>query len=136
MIEPSFINPEDWPRPRGYAHAVAATGQVIALAGQVGWDPRTQEFASDDFVAQVARALENITTVLAAAGATPRDVVRLTWYITDRAAYLQNTKRLGEVYRSVFGQHFPAMSVLFVAGLIEPRAQVEIEATAVIPELV
>lgn len=133
MSEHEIIQPEGWPRPSGYSNGVAATGRVIAIAGQIGWNPATQQFASEDFVAQVSTALENVVTVLQAAGAAPRDVVRLTWYITDRAAYVQNTARIGEVYRAVFGKNYPAMSVVVVAGLIEEKALVEIEATAVIP---
>ena len=104
---------------------------MIAIAGQVGWDPVTREFESDAFVDQVRQALRNIVTVVTAAGAQITDVVRLTWYVTDREAYLDNLKSIGNAYRAVFGRHFPAMSVVVVAGLIEPRALVEIEATAV-----
>ena len=104
----------------------------MAIAGQIGWDPVTMEFASDDFVEQSTQALRNIITVLTAVGAHPEDVIRLTWYITSRDEYLWNTKRLGEAYRTVFGKHYPAMSVVVVAGLLEERALVEIEATAVV----
>lgn len=124
--------PQGWPQPRGYAHAVSARGEVVAIAGQIGWDPVTMEFASDDFVEQSTQALRNIMTVLSAVGAHPEDVIRLTWYITSRDEYLWNTKRLGEAYRTVFGKHYPAMSVVVVAGLLEKRALVEIEATAVV----
>jgi enamine deaminase RidA (YjgF/YER057c/UK114 family) len=134
VSEPDIILPDGWPQPRGYTNAIAATGRVIALAGQVGWNPRTQKIESTDFVEQVRVALENIVAVLGAAGATAADVVRLTWFITDRDAYLQNTKRIGEAYRGVCGRHYPPMSVVIVAGLIEPGAKVEIEATAVVPE--
>ena len=127
-----MIVPEGWPRPRGYANAVSARGDVVALAGQIGWNPRTLEFETDDFVAQVGQALRNILSVLSAVGAHPEDVIRMTWYIVDRSAYLSNVKRLGEVYREVFGKHYPAMSVVVVAGLLEERALVEIEATAVV----
>ena len=134
MSEPEIILPDGWPQPRGYANAMAATGRVIALAGQVGWNPRTQKIESTDFVEQVRVALENIVAVLGAAGATAADVVRMTWFITDRDAYLQNTKRIGGVYRDVCGRHYPPMSVVIVSGLIEAGAQVEIEATAIVPE--
>ena len=127
-----MTNPESWPRPRGYANAVIASGQLVALAGQVGWNPVSLQFESDDFIEQTEQALRNIVTVLNAAGAIPDDVVRLTWYITSRDEYLWNTARLGEAYRRVFGRHYPAMSVVVVAGLLEPRALVEIEATAVL----
>lgn len=128
-----FVRPEGWPAPRGYAHGVAAEGRLLFVAGQVGWDPVTGVFASDDFVAQCRQALENVAAVLRAAGAAPEHVVRLTWYVTDRAAYLAAQPALGAAYREVFGRHYPAMSVVVVAGLVEERARVEIEATAVLP---
>jgi enamine deaminase RidA (YjgF/YER057c/UK114 family) len=128
-----ILRPEGWPRPRGYADGVAASGRVVAVAGQVGWDPATGRFAADDFAAQARQALANVRAVLRAAGAEPRHVVRLTWYITDRAAYLAARRAVGEAYRELFGAHYPAMSVVVVAALLEPRAQVEIEATAITP---
>lgn len=124
--------PEGWPRPRGYANAVSARGEVVALAGQIGWNPRTLQFETDDFVEQVEQALRNIMSVLTAVGAHPEEVIRMTWYITDRDAYLSSTARIGEAYRRVFGKHYPAMSVVMVAGLLEERALVEIEATAIV----
>ncbi|HEY0672199.1 MAG TPA: Rid family hydrolase [Longimicrobiales bacterium] len=126
-----MIQPEGWPRPRGYANAISGRGEIVALAGQVGWNPVTQQFETDDFVGQVEQALRNIVTVLSAVGAHPEDVIRLTWYVTSRNAYNDNTKRLGEAYRAVFGTHYPAMTLVVVAGLVEERARVEIEATAV-----
>lgn len=126
-----IVRPDGWPRPRGYANGVSAEG-VIAVAGQVGWDPRTERLVSDDFAAQAAQALRNVAAVLAAAAVTPAHVVRLTWYITDREAYLAAAAPIGAAYREVFGRHFPAMSVVVVAGLIEAGAKVEIEATAVV----
>ena len=126
-----MIQPEGWPRPRGYANAMSARGEVVAVAGQVGWNPVSLEFETDDFVEQTEQALRNIITVLSAVGAHPEDVIRMTWYITSRDEYLWNSARLGEAYRRVFGKHYPAMSVVIVAGLLEPRALVEIEATAV-----
>ena len=128
--------PAGWPRPRGYANAIGARGEVVALAGQVGWNPVTQEFESDDFVDQVGQALRNISTVLTAAGGHTEDVIRLTWYVTSRNAYIDNMKRIGEAYRAVFGTHYPAMTLVVVAGLLEERARVEIEATAVISGMV
>ena len=127
-----MIQPEGWPRPRGYANAMSARGEVVAIAGQVGWNPVTMEFETDDFVEQCEQSLRNIVTVLSAVGAHPEDVIRLTWYVTNRDEYLWNTGRLGAAYKSVFGKHYPAMSVVIVAGLLEPRALVEIEATAVV----
>lgn len=129
----AFHEPDHWPRPLGYANAVSAAGRVIFIAGQVGWDPVTREFRSDHFPDQVHQALENVVTALAAAGARPNQITRLVWYIVDRDAYLNHQKAIGASYRQIIGRHFPAMSVVVVRGLIEPRAQVEIEATAVIP---
>jgi enamine deaminase RidA (YjgF/YER057c/UK114 family) len=131
-----MIQPEGWPRPRGYANAVTARGEVVAIAGQVGWNPVTQQFESDDFVDQVRHALQNIVTVLSAVGAHPEDVIRLTWYVTSRNAYTDNTKKIGEAYRSVFGTHYPAMTLVVVSALLEERARVEIEATAVVSGMV
>ena len=131
-----MIQPEGWPRPRGYANAISARGEIVALAGQVGWNPVTQQFETDDFVAQVQQALRNIVTVLSAVGAHPEDVIRLTWYVTSKSAYVDNTHAIGEVYRSVFGAHYPAMTLVVVAALVEERALVEIEATAVVSGMV
>ena len=131
-----MIQPEGWPRPRGYANAVSARGEVVALAGQVGWNPITQQFESDDFVEQTAQALRNIVTVLSAVGAHPEDVIRMTWYVTSRSAYVDNTRAIGEVYRLLFGTHYPAMTLVVVAALLEDRALVEIEATAVVSGMV
>lgn len=131
-----MIQPEGWPRPRGYANAISGRGEIVALAGQVGWNPVTQQFETDDFVGQVEQALRNIVTVLSAVGAHPEDVIRLTWYVTSRNAYNDNTKRLGEAYRAVFGTHYPAMTLVVVAALVEDRALVEIEATAVVSGMV
>lgn len=103
------------------------------VAGQIGWNPATCRFESDDFVEQCATALRNVCAVLDAAGAAPHHVVRLTWFIADKAAYLDGLARLGEAYRDVMGRHYPAMSVVQVSALVEDRARVEIEATAVVP---
>jgi enamine deaminase RidA (YjgF/YER057c/UK114 family) len=131
-----MTQPEGWPRPRGYANALSGRGEVIALAGQVGWNPVTQEFETDDFVEQVAQALRNIVAVLTAAGAHPEDVIRLTWYVTSKLEYVSRSREVGEVYRQVFGKHFPAMTLVVVAGLLEDRALVEIEATAVVSGMI
>lgn len=122
-----------WPPPSGYSDAVAAEGRMIMLAGQIGWNPVTQRIETDDFAEQVAQALRNVTTALRAAGGEPRHLVRLTWFVTNREAYLSARAPLGAAYRDVMGRHYPAMSVLIVAGLLDPRALVEIEATAVVP---
>ena len=128
------IQPPGWPRPSGYANGVVASGRVVAVSGQVGWNPATETFETDEMAAQVRQALDNLVVVLHAAGAEPRHVVRLTWYVTDRAAYLGSRREIGEAYRELFGDHYPAMSVVVVAGLLDRRAKVEIEATAVVPE--
>ena len=127
------LSPKGWAAPRGYANGVVASGRVVALAGQIGWNPATTTFETDDFVAQVRQALENVAMLLREAGAEPQHLVRLTWFITDRSAYLSAQREIGLVYREVIGRHYPPMSVVVVAGLIEERAMVEIEATAVLP---
>ena len=126
--------PDGWRPPSGYANAVAASGRQIHVAGQVGWDPKSETFASDDFAAQTRQALANVVAVLAAAGAEPRHIVRLTWFVTDRAAYLGARTEIGAAYREIIGRHYPAMTLVVVAGLLEERALLEIEATAVVPE--
>ena len=128
-----IVRPDGWPRGAGYADGVAARGRVVAVAGQIGWDPVTQRFASDDLGEQAARALENVVAVLRAAGAGPERLVRLTWFVTSRAEYVAARARIGEAYRAAIGRHYPAMSVVIVSGLLEERAKVEIEATAVLP---
>jgi enamine deaminase RidA (YjgF/YER057c/UK114 family) len=129
-----ILNPPGWPRPRGYSNGVAATGRIVAVSGQIGWDPATERLVSSDFAAQADRALENVISVLAAGGATPAHVVRLTWFVTDRAAYVAARNALSAIYRQHFGTHYPAMSVIFVTSLVEEGALVEIEGTAVVPE--
>ena len=129
-----LLQPDGWDLPRGYANGVVAQGRLVVLAGQIGWNPATSTFETDDFAGQCQQALANVLALLTEAGATPQHLVRLTWFITDRAAYVAAQKELGRAYRELFGKHYPAMSVVVVAGLMEERAQVEIEATAVIPE--
>jgi 2-aminobenzoate-CoA ligase len=129
-----FIQPQAWPRPHGYANATIATGKQIFVAGQVGWDPVTSQFASDDFAQQTKQALKNVVAVLQTAGAGPEHITRMTWFITDKDAYLKQRRQIGEAYREVVGKHFPAMSVVVVSALIEDRAKIEIEATAIVPE--
>jgi enamine deaminase RidA (YjgF/YER057c/UK114 family) len=126
------LNPEGWPRPSGYANGVVATGKLVVLAGQIGWNPETLQFEADDIVSQTRQALENVLTLLREADATPADLLRLTWYVTSRDEYVSARREIGEVYRDVIGPIYPAMSVIVVSGLVEPRAKVEIEATAVI----
>ena len=125
------LQPKDWAPAKGYANGVEATGRQIFIAGQIGWTA-AQQFESDDFVVQAEQALRNIAAVLAEAGAGPIHVVRLTWYVIDKSEYLARGKDLGAAYRRVFGRHYPAMTAVQVTALIEDRAKVEIEATAVI----
>ena len=128
----TVLQPPGWARPRGYANGVAATGRLVFVAGQIGWNGNG-EFESDDLVAQTAQALRNVVAVLAEAGALPSHIVRMTWYITDKPEYLRRGAELGAAYRAVIGRHFPAMSAVEVSALIEDRAKVEIEVTAVVP---
>ena len=126
------LQPADWTAPRGYANGVVAGGETIWLAGQIGWNAECR-FDSDDLVAQVRQALANVVALLAEAGATPRDIVRMTWYLTDKREYLARVREIGRVYRELVGDYAVAMTAVQVAGLIEERAQVEIEVTAVRP---
>jgi len=126
-----LLNPPHWKAAKGYANGVAAQGNQIFVGGQIGWNG-DQIFESDDFVAQCEQALKNIVEVLAQANAKPEHLVRLTWYVVDKQVYLQQQAALGQVYRKVIGRHFPAMTMVQVADLIEDQALVEIEATAVI----
>lgn len=127
-----ILQPEGWARPRGYANGVSASGRTIFVAGQIGWDAE-QRLAGDDLVSQARQALRNIVAILAADGARPEHLVRLTWYVTDRAAYLAASKPLGEIYRELIGRHYPAMTAVEVSALMEVGALVEVEATAVVP---
>jgi enamine deaminase RidA (YjgF/YER057c/UK114 family) len=126
------LQPPGWAKPIGYANGIAAKGRQIFVAGQIGWNPETCQFETDDFAAQTAQALRNVAAVLQTAGAEPRHVVRMTWYITDKAAYLAGRREIGQAWRDIMGRHFPAMAVVVVSALIEDRAKVEIEATAVV----
>ncbi len=130
----TVLQPEGWPRPRGYANGVAAQGRQVFVAGMVGWNAAS-EFDSDDLVDQVRQALANVKAVLAEAGARPEHMVRMTWYVTDRADYLARGRDIGAAYREVMGQHYDvAMSAVEVSALMEARAKVEIEVTAVVPQ--
>ena len=127
------LHPSHWRRPKGYANGIAASpGRTLFLGGQVGWNAE-QEIESDDFVRQVEQTLRNIVEILAEAEAGPEHLVRLTWFVTDKREYLDNLPSIGAAYREVIGRHYPAMSLLQVVGLVEERARVEIEATAVVP---
>lgn len=127
------LQPPDWAEPKGYANGIAARGTLVFVGGQIGWNTQAQ-FDSDDFIAQTEQALRNVLAVLQEAGAGPAHMVRMTWYVTDRLEYNTRLKELGQAYRTVMGRHFPAMSCVEVAGLMEARAKVEIEVTAVIPD--
>jgi enamine deaminase RidA (YjgF/YER057c/UK114 family) len=129
-----ILQPAGWPRPSGYANGIAARGRLVFVAGQIGWNPETLRFETDDFAEQTAQALRNVVAVLRQAGAEPRHATRMTWYITDKAAYLAATREIGRAWREVMGRHYPAMSVVVVAALLEDRAKVEIEATAMVGE--
>lgn len=127
-----ILQPEGWPRPRGYSNGIAVRGEMIFLAGVIGWD--TEARFPPGIVAQCRQALANIVAILREAGAGPEHVVRMTWYITSRDDYLAHEREIGQVYREIMGKHFPAMAVVQVVALIEAEAQIEIEATAVIPD--
>jgi enamine deaminase RidA (YjgF/YER057c/UK114 family) len=129
-----FLHPKGWKPAIGYSNGVAAKGRIIFSGGMVGWNADC-EFKTDDFVGQVEQTLRNIVAVLAEAGARPEHLVRLTWYVTSKAEYLSNLKELGRVYKAVLGRHYPAMALVQVVALVEDRAKVEIEATAVVPEV-
>jgi len=128
-----ILHPEGWKPARGYANGMAAQGRMVFTGGLVGWNGDC-EFETDDFLGQVEQTLKNVVAVLAEAGARPEHLVRLTWYVTSKAEYLADPKGLGRVYKEVIGRHYPAMAVVQVTALIEDRAKVEIEATAVIPD--
>jgi len=125
--------PSGWPRPRGYANGVAAKGRLVFVAGMVGWDAQCR-FHSDDFVAQVRQALANVVAVLAAGGARPEHIVRMTWYVTDKREYLAAGAEIGRAYRELIGSYSVAMTAVQVSALMEDRAKVEIEVTAVVPD--
>ena len=127
------LQPPEWAEPKGYANGIMARGALIFVGGQIGWNA-AQEFESDDFIAQTRQALMNIAAVLRAANAGPEHMVRMTWYVTDRLEYLARLKELGSVYREVMGKNFPAMTCVEVSGLVEDRARIEIEVTAMLPD--
>lgn len=127
-----ILQPPGWPRPRGYSNGVAASGRTVCVSGMIGWDGQGV-FHTDDFAGQVRQALENIVAVLAEAGARPEHIVRMTWYVLDKREYADAHKAVGAAYRDVIGAHYPAMSAVQVAGLVEDRARVEIEVTAIVP---
>jgi enamine deaminase RidA (YjgF/YER057c/UK114 family) len=127
-----ILHPTNWKPARGYANGVAASGRMIFCGGLIGWNAN-QEFESDDFAQQAAQTLKNIVAVLAEAEAKPEHLVRLTWYVVDKREYLDSLRELGPIYREIIGRHYPAMALVQVVALVEDRARLEIEATAVVP---
>ncbi len=127
------IQPPDWAEPKGYANGILARGATLFVGGQIGWNAQ-QQFESDDFVAQTRQTLLNIAAILKAGGAGPEHMVRMTWYIVDRVEYNARLKEIGGVYREVLGKNFPAMTCIQVAALVEERAKIEIEVTAMLPD--
>lgn len=128
-----FLQPPDWPRPKGYANGVATRGTLVFVSGIVGWNAQ-REFTSSDFVIQLRQALLNIVEILHHAKAKPEHIARMTWYLLDKNEYLSAMKEIGSAYREIIGRHYPAMSVVEVSGLMEAKARLEIEVTAVVPE--
>ena len=127
-----ILHPPDWAPPKGYSNGIAARGTTIFVGGQIGWN-RHSRFETKDFVAQVRQTLQNVVDVLAEASAKPQHIVAMTWYLTDKKAYLANLEAVGKAYREIIGRHYPAMAVVEVTALVEDDAQVEIQATAVVP---
>lgn len=127
------IHPKGWKPAKGYANAILSEGLTLNIAGQIGWN-ENQEFIAKDFIGQMDQTLKNITAIVKEAGGQIEDLTRLTWYVTDKAEYLANQKKVGAIYRSVLGNHFPAMTMVVVTALVENEALIEIEATAVIPK--
>lgn len=128
-----FLQPSNWPRPRGYSNGVVANGRTVFLSGMIGWDA-TGKLVSEDFVGQARQALRNIVVLLSEAGAKPADIVRMNWYVLDKKEYTGSYKEIGVVYREVIGKHYPAMTAVQVVSLVEDGARVEIEVTAVVPD--
>ena len=127
-----FLHPRSWRKPKGFANGVAAAGRIVFLAGQVGWNAE-QQFDSDDFIAQARQALANIVALVNEAGGKAEHITRLTWFVIDKKEYLSRLSELGQAYRGVMGRHFPPMTLVQVVALVEDRAKIEIEATAVVP---
>jgi len=127
------LQPPGWPRPKGYSNGIAAEGRLVFIAGMVGWN-EAERFETDALAGQARQALKNLLAVLAQAGGKPAHICRMTWYVTDKQAYLAHVRELGQAYREVIGNHFPAMTLVEVSALVEDGAKVEIEATAVVPK--
>jgi enamine deaminase RidA (YjgF/YER057c/UK114 family) len=128
----TILQPEGWAPPRGYSNGMAASGRIVFVSGQIGWNAQGV-FDTDDLVAQLRQALENVVAVLATAGARPEHLTALTWYFTDKHEYLARQKEVGEAYRAVMGKHYPTMTAVEVSALMESRAKVEVQAIAVVP---
>jgi enamine deaminase RidA (YjgF/YER057c/UK114 family) len=128
-----ILQPGGWVRSKGYSNGVAAKGRSVFVSGMVGWDAQ-EKFTADDLAGQVRQALSNIVAVLAEADARPEHIVRMNWYVVEKAEYLASCKQIGEAYREIIGRHYPAMTVVQVVALMENKARVEIEVTAVVPE--
>ncbi len=126
-----ILQPSSWPKPKGYSNGIEAQGRAIFVAGQIGWD-ENEMFVGDTIASQTEQALRNICTILAEAGASPSHITRMTWYVVDKRAYTASLKEIGSVYRAIIGAHYPAMTLVEVKGLLEDKALIEIEATAVI----
>ena len=137
MTESSFkfLQPPDWPRAKGYSNGIVAKGQTVYVGGMVGWNEQ-EEFEAHDFTGQFRQVLLNIVAVLKEADAKPEHIVRMTWYIGDKREYLESLSSIGQAYREIIGRHYPVMAVLQVSGFIEEHARLEIEATAVIPDVI
>ncbi len=127
------LQPDGWPRPRGYSNGIVATGRTVFVAGTIGWNAHEQ-FETDDFAGQVRQALHNIVAVLAEAGASPEHICRMTWYVVDKREYLAAAPEIGQAYREIIGRNYPVMAAVQVTALIEDRARVEIEVTAMVPD--
>ncbi|MAM78439.1 MAG: enamine deaminase RidA [Alphaproteobacteria bacterium] len=129
----NILHPPNWPRPRGYSNGISAKGRIVVTGGIVGWD-ENENFVKQDIAGQAAQAFKNIVLILAEGGAKPENIVRMTWYITDKIGYINSQKLIGESYRKNFGKHFPAMAVVEVASLMEEEAKLEIEVMAIVEE--
>jgi enamine deaminase RidA (YjgF/YER057c/UK114 family) len=129
-----ILQPPDWPRAKGYSNGIKARGSLVFVAGEIGWNPKTEKIETDDFVGQFRQTLENIVAILAEGGAGPEHIVRMTWFVTDKQEYLSNLSGIGEAYRDVIGRNYPTMAAIEIKGLMEPGAKIEIETTAVVPD--
>ena len=129
-----ILQPPDWPRAKGYSNGIKARGALVFIAGEIGWNPKTEELETDDFVEQFRQTLKNIVAILSEGGGKPEHIVRMTWFVTDKQEYLSSLRGIGEAYREVIGKHYPVMAAIEIKGLMEPGAKVEIETTAVIPD--